>query len=419
MTSTSARANNNPVNAPDALAAFISLSDYETPPTPTKDAMTRVLTRAREILRRKPDTPMITDDRLRRSTLERLDEIASPPACGPLVAELAASLADWLGEPPPEGGRRLIVMPPGDRNQVMAAWAKQQGHEILEPPARRDVIGANAYDLPVIEDGRAPLVIAALEDWFVRDLHGLALVRALLSRIDGLKRPVIVACNSWAWQYLVRAVQADAYLPAPQIFQPFDALRLRRWLSEIAEYDGPGSVRFRDAQSGDDIMNAGQDDTPHEVLQSLAARSRGIPWVAWRLWRRSLRRQVEVDNDDSAEADAPHTPIEPAANEPAGDSERSRADQTLWVIALEEFLLPDTDHALTLLLLQALLIHGQLPLDLLTRTVPEPGATRLLPALRTAGIVEQRDNGDLACAPAAYPSVRAGLTAAGFPIASV
>ncbi len=395
----------------DALAPFIALADYDVPSMPTRDAFSTWWTRLREMIRRKPAEPMIANDRLRRSTLERLDEIASPPACGPLVAELEATLADWRSDPERALSHQLIVLPPGDRNHVIAEWARTRGHEVLAPPAREDIIGANAHDLPVIEDSDQLLVVAALEDWFIRDLHGLALVRALLDRLDRLKRPVVVGCNSWAWQYLVRAVQADAILPTPIIFKPFDAKRLKHWLGQIAEHDGPGSVAFRDAESGDDIMAEDEDGKPHELLESLAARSRGIPWVAWRLWRRSLRRRTEIDSGDN--------PTSSGADDDTGDSQRASADQTLWVIALEEFLLPDTDNAVTLLLLQALLIHGRLPQTLLARTVPEPHAQRLLPALIHAGIVEADNNRVLACAPAAYPSIRAALSAAGFPIAPV
>ncbi|MBH03224.1 MAG: hypothetical protein CMP08_03740 [Xanthomonadales bacterium] len=395
----------------DALAAFIALADYEVPSMPTRDAFSTWWTRLREMIRRKPAEPMIANDRLRRSTLERLDEIASPPACGPLVAELEATLADWPADPNRDLSHQLIVLPPGDRNHVITAWARAGGHEVLAPPARDDIIGANAHDLPLIEESDRLLVVAALEDWFVRDLHGLALVRALLDRLDRLKRPAVVGCNSWAWQYLVRAVQADAILPTPIIFKAFDATRLKHWLGQIAEHDGPGTVAFRDAESGDDIMADDDNGKPHDVLENLAAHSRGIPWVAWRLWRRSLRRRAETEQDNDGTSGA--------ANDDTGDRQRASADQTLWVIALEEFLLPDTDNAPTLLLLQALLIHGRLPQNLLARTVPEPHAQRLLPALISAGIVEADDDRVLTCAPAAYPSIRAALSAAGFPIASV
>ena len=395
----------------EALTPFIALDEYAAPSPPTGDAFTTWKTRLREMIRRRPAEPMIATDRLRRSTLAHLDEIASPPACGPLVAELEATLADWRGDPDGDPSPRLIVVPPGDRDQVITEWARAGGHEVLAPPAREDIIGANAHDLPLIEDSDELLVVAALEDWFMRDLHGLALVRALLDRLDRLKRPVVVGCNSWAWQYLVRAVQADAILAAPMVFKPFDAGRLKHWLGRIAEHDQAGTVAFRDAESGDDVMAEDKHGKPHITMESLAARSLGIPWVAWRLWRHSLRHRAEIDADAEPASDD--------AFDDAGDSRRARSKQTLWVIALEEFLLPDTDHAPTLLLLQALLIHGRLPQSLLTRTVPEPHAQRLLPALISAGIVEADDDRVLACAPAAYPSIRAALSAAGFPIAAV
>lgn len=391
-------------------ATFIPLADYDEPSMPTADAFGAMLTRLRELVRRKPATPMIADDRLRRSTLEMLDEVASPPACGPLLAELDASLAEWLADESPRIASRLIVLPPGDRNHVIASWARDHGHEILSPPARERLIGAERDQLPDLS-GDTLLVIPALEDWFVRHQHGLGLVRALLDALDGLDRHVLVGCNSWAWRYLQRAVQADAVLPQPIIFQAFDGARLHAWFADIARSEALGTVQFRDAESGEDIMAMGPDNEPHDVLVSLAARSRGIPWVAWRLWRRSLRRRIESPSDDDDENTS-------AASEPQALDDQEQA-QTLWVIALEEFLLPGSDDATSLLLLQALLIHGTLSRPMLARVVPEPAATRLLPALIASGVIERRAPDLLACAPAAYPAVRASLTAAGLPVADV
>lgn len=393
--------------AHDEPKLFGPLEDYDKPELPTYDWFQTLLTRAREMVRHRPTEPMVTDDRLRRSTLEMLDEVVSPPACGPLLVELQASLADWIADPAPRLASRLIVLPPGDRNDVIAAWAEQNGHTLLEAPARSAIIDKRPADVPDLT-GDGVLVIPALERWFVRHRNGLTLIRGLLAALDGLDRHVVVGCNSWAWQYLVRAVRADVIFGAPITFQAFDAHRLRNWLSEISESDAIGRVQFREADSGADIMALDDNGQPHGVLVSLAARSRGIPWVAWRIWRRSLRRRVEVETEQN-ESDS----ADPAVLDPSDD------EHTLWVIALEEFSLPGGGNDDTLLLLHALLIHGPLALDQLALVLPQVRALEMLPALISIGIVERREDATLACAPAAYPAIRAGLTTAGFPIAAI
>lgn len=378
---------------------FGPLADYRAPAMPTRDTLQILLTRARELLHRQSETPLIDDARLRASTIDMLDEAAAPPACGPLVDELQATLDDWLDNDSPSQRMQCIVLPPGDRNHVIACWAETQGHTLLHAPERDTILGAGPDALPEPDD-EGVLVVPALEAWFLRHRDGLRLIRALLDRLAELDRRVVVGCNSWAWQYLVRAVRADAVLPAPLIFQPFDAMRLHDWFSAIAAANAE-PIQFLDAGSGDDILALDEDGRPHDRLFSLAARSQGIPWIAWRLWRRSLRRRIP---DDDAE-EAPD-----AANDDA---------RTLWVIALEEFSLPGRGNDDSLLALHALLIHGPLMPSQLADVLPFTGAGNTLNSLLAAGILEYDAHDRLACTPEAYPAIRTGLTTAGFPIAEV
>lgn len=380
----------------DDAPRFTPLAEYQAPAMPTRDTFQILATRARELLHRGLPEPMVADTRLHRSTLDMLDTAVPPPACGPLIDELQASLSDWLNDPAPDETSRLIVLPPGDRDRIVARWAERYGHALCEAPARDELL-APAHDPLPEPDGDGVLVLPALEDWFVRHQSGLALIRALLVFIQRSERRIVVGCNSWAWQYLVRAVHADTVLSAPIIFQPFDAERLRQWFSRIAATGDSQSLRFLDARSGDDIL-AEDDDRAHDRLCSLAARSQGIPWVAWRLWRQSLRRHIP-DQDD--------------ADTPAED------DQTLWLTDLDEFSLPGRNGDDSLLALHALLIHGPLPPAWLDRLLPSNGASKGLSGMLNAGIVERHDDGRLACAPAAYPTIRAGLATAGFPTAAI
>ncbi len=135
----------------DERQRFGSLADYRVPAMPTRDTLQIVLTRARELFRRKPQGPLVDDARLRSSTLDMLDEAAAPPACGPLISELQATLGAWAEGEPGNQRIRCIVLPPGDRNRVVASWAERHGHAVLEAPARESILGADPTGLPDLE----------------------------------------------------------------------------------------------------------------------------------------------------------------------------------------------------------------------------------------------------------------------------
>lgn len=171
--------------------------------------------------------------------------------------------------------------------------------------------------------------------------------------------------------------------------------RLHRWFKELSGEESPGKVTFRLSQSGKDVLEVDR----HGALQSdylkrLAAHSLGIPWVAWHLWRSSLRREREEGAD----------PKEIVPNE-----------DTLWVSTVRQFALPQEHRQIALLVLQALLIHGRLTAEELRHVLPLIGETFIVAGLITAGFVEQ-DGDEMRCRPAAYPSARTELFAAGFPM---
>lgn len=389
---------------------FGPLSEYSVPAMPTRDTLQMFVTRMRKLLRRTPDQPMITDERLQLSSLEILDAAAAPPACGPLIDELQATLADWVEDTQASQYVQFVVMPPGDRNSVVAAWAERHGHHRVDAPSRHELISSKVIEPPLLSPDDGVLVIPALEDWFVRHRRGLRLIRALLAHIAQLDRKLVVGCNSWAWQYLVRAVRANIAFPEPITFQAFDAARLRAWFREIST-DGNGQpIQFLDADTGDDILALEDDDKPHPRLVSLAARSLGVPWIAWRLWRHSLRHRIENASDANSGDDAPKPTIERAENEDA---------HTLWVTSPEEFSLPARSTDDSLVVLHALLIHGVMQKNELALILPFAGCDNVLMALVRGGLVERDEEGRLACAPEAYPAIRSALTTAGFPIAEI
>lgn len=403
---------------PSTVLTFQPLKDYDSPQLPAADALQATVTRMRALFKGPDDKPFIGDDRLQLSTKKMLDDIVSPPACAPLLDELNATLVDWIDEPAPLSWLKTIVLPPGDEGGVIGTWANQEGHQILMPPQREALISNESYKLPELE-GEGVLVIPQLERWFLRHRNGLAIVRALLGTLDGLQRHCVIGCNNWAWSFLNKAVGANMVLPDALTFQPFDAKRLHHWFSQLSAGSGREDLLFRLTRSGEDVMALDDNgELKHDFFTQLAARSRGIPWVAWRLWRRSLRSGTEdPDEIESAEKFAED---EPQSESTAKNGKQNLInEQTLWVAALDDFSLPSKSDETALLVLHALLIHGSLTTQELRQVLPLVGESNVLSALVSAGMIERQggqngENGQVCCFAAAYPAIRSGLQTAGF-----
>ena len=210
-----------------------------------------------------------------------------------LLRELDHTLADWCTDPGPPSWVKLVVLPPGDRTPLLQAWAERWSYAVLEPPSAAQILAGQTVDADALQQRSGVLVIPDLACWFLRHRSGLQTVRALLMRLSQLQRHCVVGCNSWAWAFLSRTVGANLMLPPALTFRAFDAQRLQRWFSGLAEPEGDDvddAVTFRLADSGADVLAKGKDgELENAYLKRLAARSFGIPWVAWHLWRVSLR----------------------------------------------------------------------------------------------------------------------------------
>lgn len=394
-------------NINEDVPRFEPLGTYEMPTMPAQEAVNQLLARLYAVFR-KDDTPLIAQDQLRKATRNLLDEVVAPPACGPLLRQLDATLDPWAQTAKPSSWLQLIVLPPCDENGVLEAWARERGYAVLERPARSELMSREAHE-PADLAGSGVLVIPRLEDWFLRHHGGLHRVRALLEQLSRCERHCVVGCNTWAWSFLYKAPGANVLLPTPLTFRAFDGERLRIWFTELARHESTASFVFRLPGTGTDVLAVDEHGKPQsEYFEKLAASSLGIPCVAWHLWRNSLR------SDD--ESQSPGSEADDAAPESTPMTGPRPDEKPLWVAALDQFTLPDggsQGSQGSLQVLQALLIHGQLSSSELMQVLPMVGETHVLPSLIAAGFVA-RNGEQLRCQPSAYPAIRSGLGSAGF-----
>ncbi len=356
---------------------------------PAEDALRGWFARGLRLVTRQEYKPTIADDALRQATNSTLDDVVAPPACGPLLRELDNTFTQPHPAALPNNRLRLVVLPPGDQTNIVEVWASRNGHQIVPPPDRRTILQRQPeIDLNSRED--QILVVSDLDRWFLRHHHGLELIRRLLSAIDRCERQCLIACSSWAWAFLRKAIDADATLPVGVTFKAFDGQRLQTWFSDLAKQDDAHPIEFKLAKSGKTVLTTKDEQVSRDYFDRLAAHSLGIPWVAWRIWRQSLRVRNEHD--------ANHTEM-----------------KTLWLEEFEPLKLPLHHRPAALLLLQALLIHGSLTLDQLQLVLPMEGECHLISVLIRGGFVV-RDGDQLRCSPVAYPAIRGDLASAGFPL---
>ena len=364
---------------------------------PTEHVVRRVLTKLGQRLGAGGDDTMLQQERLERASLKAADEV-SQPAQGLLREALDDGLREWLENDAPQGWLTLLVLPPCQPEGLVEAWARAAGHQVATPPQRHELTADHAAAVPET-DGAGLLVIPQLERWFIRQRNGLRTVRDLLARLAVLDRHCLVACNSWAWRFLVKSVGADVLLPQPRTLAAADASRLREWFAEHAADDAGRRITFRMASTGLDVLATDASGRlASGYLKQLAARSLGIPWVAGHMWRASLN--VRADSD---------TLPERALRATAGDA------RTVWVAGVEDCRLPQGHEDRSMLALQALLIHDVLTAQELEAVLPATGEPDVVPALVASGFV-QRKARLLRVRVSAYPAVRRALQSAGVPL---
>ena len=452
----------------DRPMGLVPLADYRSPGMPAEHVARAMWRRIKDRFGSAEPDPVRADNRLQATTLKVLDEVVGPPACGPLLDDFDAAVRAWVDEP--NGTFHcVVVLPPCDSTDLIGIWAQSRGHAVLCAPdrgqghaltvipgadsekaqaaqAEKDSAGGAESDCLTPGNPSSLLVIPRLESWFLRRRNGLLAVRALLAELQQSERRCLIGCNSWAWAFLVRAAGAALVLPSPRTFVAFDSTRLQAWFAELAagEKNGKESIVFRLAHSGADVLALKDDGALcSNYLEELAARSNGIPWVAWHLWRNALRTGIDAVETRKANG---HVRAKASGKEMDNQAGQSNApsgrdvgaqvivgsegeakgvtapengipanERTFWITNVPDPDLPHHQDDNALLVLHALLIHGALDTAELLSVLPDATAAEVLPALLRSGFLEKQGN-QLAVMPSAYPAVRRALLADGFPI---
>jgi hypothetical protein len=408
------------------LWRFIRLDQYTRPPEPAQETVRQGLSGLWTRLGwGKKSGPDFRDLDLSQAPRELLDKVVPVPDWSEGIAAVTASLGDWLDATQPDPPVQVFVGPCySGTAQILAQWAGARGWDLLAPPEPEQILTGGKEWLGQLDDGRnAPLVLTHLEHCYLRHYDGLTMLRRLLEIILSHSRRWLVGCDSWAWAYFRQVFNVDAMLRSPWILAPFGQERLQVWLPEVIQgAPTPGFV-FRQPDNGKFILppaSGGETELPDQnqpeptaspnlsnFLKYLAAYSRGIPGIAWAVWRHSLYvAMMQVAEEKvAAEGDEP--------------SAAPKVDKTIWVKPWHQIARPTIpnlpERPQLLMVLHALMLHGGLKERLLPAVLPMAPMEIIeyLYLLQNAGLAES-EQGFWRVTPEGYPVVRQELQSEGY-----
>jgi hypothetical protein len=384
------------------LWQWVSVADYRPPKASVKVVSENWFATLRKRLR--PDNAdaasAVRLNHLETLSHEQLARIAPNPGWGGAVASLDSALEDWLTTDRPDRLTVFLIGPPHSGSaEILRLWAEQRQWRVLDPPTPEQILTGDTHWLSAQMTEERPWVLPALERVYLRHAAGLDLIRPFLHQADsGKLGRGVIGCDSWAWAFL-RRVSPPGGRSRKLTVQAFDKERLTRCFQALSEGSASQPLLFRQANNGKYVLPppAGTVDAPvshSDFLQHLAAHSRGIPGIAWAIWRASLRARPAADT---------------AAGETAA-ADRHSPHPTLWITPWDHLNQPELpthlgrNHAFVL---HALLLHNGLATEWLARLLPL-SLDRVLEALallQDADVLEQ--TGEIwRVAPRGYPVIR-------------
>lgn len=380
---------------------FVSPSAYALPTPPvTHSARERFATFRRLFHRAAPQSnaPVKAQDKLSAIPGSRLEKIVSPPDWPVAAAALDAALVEWLEKDSRQAPVMIIIGAPFSGNRdALEAWAEMHSLPILPCPAPSQVLEGQGTWLATLPAQGALWVLPNLEKVYLRHVEGLQLFRRFIDHVcTGKMGKGIIGCDSWAWAFLQHVWPGPA--PAMLTLQAADASRLSNHFYGQFNASTEDRLLFRQSDSGQYIFPPGEIEATEgrsNFLQIVAAYSRGIYGVAQAVWRTSMQAEPEEQPGGSDD----------------GEQSYNIPEQTVWILPWEQVTLPalpsgaGRDEAFVL---QTLLLHNGLPLELLHTMMPltHKQVTEALYRLEASELVGEGEGSDWQIAPQGYPAVR-------------
>lgn len=132
----------------------------------------------------------------------------------PGLEALNDQLRNLGAEAPCAGFPQAVVGLFGKAKQLLHAWAKEHGAQVLEPPPVSSLLDGTAGLWPELRNPSETLfVIPAFERCFLRHHRGIRLARQLVETVGTQPCRLVIGCDAWAWKYLCTSVQIDALCP--------------------------------------------------------------------------------------------------------------------------------------------------------------------------------------------------------------
>jgi hypothetical protein len=345
-----------------------------------------------------------------KSLPDALLNVAVPaPEWGSALSPLHHALTPWHKKKSHDDPAIFIISPPhGGNARILAQYARARGLSIIPTPTPKQILMADELWFETFAaNNRSPWVLPALEQCYLRHVSGLSLMRRFFERLfSGALNRGIIGCDSWAWAYLKHAMKLNRTNALAA--QSFDQQRLSFWFGELARRATGKSPAFLQSDDGSQVLHPeGETKTPNggkevaDFLKKLAAYSRGIPGVAWTLWRQSLNTLPDANYDSEKEA-APH----------------DKGEKTLWVTPWDKMCLtapPLPLEEIQVLVMHVLLLHNGLHRSLLYHMLPFQAheLNQALILLEGLGILE-RNQKKWHVSAAAYPAVRRAMGDEGY-----
>lgn len=275
-----------------------------------------------------------------------IDWLAPFPSWSHTATAIEETLSPWLEDEMPDGNSMVMVAPYGGGLGAMLAFlAEKKKWRVLTAPDY-EVLQSRDFswltDLPLKSD--VPVVIPRLEAFFLRHFNGLEHLRKFVEKMFNANSRYVIGCNSWLWHYVVSAMHIQDSFGRVLYLQSLQAPDLQHLFCGLESQQNHRPTVFRQADNGSFVLppettgkgrveatdNAAgaKGDFPSSFLKKLALESRGIPLVAWAIWRNSLRL-------------APDEDVAEIAREVADNDVVAKAKaKTIWVKAFEDIELP-------------------------------------------------------------------------------